>query len=233
MPQVIVSVKDSAEAHAALDVGVTWLDVKNPNAGSLGMAITNELSAISNLFSGKDLKLSAALGELAELVEIPKGWPWNRIEFVKVGMSKQADSHWGMKLDNLAREVRNLGSRLVIGAYADHRAAYSPPWKDCLEFAISRKMPAILVDTFCKNGLRLLDCLGIEEVKQAIEMARENSMQVALAGSLNLSSVKQLMRLEPSFFAARGAFCREGDRSGGFDSTIIKDWLSVVQNFSN
>lgn len=233
MPRLIVSVKDSAEAHEALDVGVTWLDVKNPTAGSLGMAITNELSDISNLHSVQDWKLSAALGELAELVEIPKSWPWNRIEFVKVGMSKQVDSDWGVKLDNLAREVKNLGSRLVIGAYADHRSAYSPPWKDCLEFAISRKMPAFLIDTFRKDGVRLQDCIGLEEVKQAIGRARENSMQVALAGSLNLSSVKQLLNLEPSFFAARGAFCRAGDRSGGFDSTMIKEWLSVVQNFSN
>lgn len=233
MPRLIVSVKDSSEAIAALEVGVTWLDVKNPTAGSLGMAITNELSDISNLPSVRDWKLSAALGELAELEEVPKGWPWNRIEFAKVGMSKQADSHWGMKVDNLAREVKNLGSRLVIGAYADHRSAGSPSWKDCFEFAISRKMPAILIDTFRKDGLRLLDSIGLEEVEQAIGRARENSMHVALAGSLNLSSVKKLLNLEPSFFAARGAFCREGDRSGGFDSIIIKEWLSLVQNFSN
>ena len=233
MPRVIVSVKDRIEAAEALQVGATWLDVKDPSSGSLGMASAKELSAIAKLNSDRDWKLSAALGELADLNEIPEDWPWERIEFVKVGMSGLANGDWGLKMDRLGHALQNKFCSLVIGVYADHVAANSPPWKACLEYAIGRQMPAILIDTFSKNGVRLMDLLDVEQIKLAIRMAHEHSIDIALAGSLDLPSVERLLDLGPSFFAARGAFCREGDRSGEFDASRIRNWLSVVQNCAN
>lgn len=232
MPRVIVSVKDRMEAASALEAGSTWLDVKDPASGSLGQASSKELSAIADLIAGRELVLSAALGELAETELIPEDWPWSRLEFVKVGLARQVDSQWQEKLDNLAQEIRKRGSQLVIGVYADRVAAGSPPWTTCLDYAISRKMPAILIDTHTKNSLRLLDYLNMGEVEQIIRLARENSIAVALAGSLDLRSAKRLLKLDPSFLAARGAFCQQG-RSGGFDPHRVRDWLSLLQISAN
>ncbi len=69
MPQLLVSVRNAAEAIAAVEGGADIIDVKEPNRGSLGCAapaVIREIGAVvrGSLFSQRPL--SVALGELTE-----------------------------------------------------------------------------------------------------------------------------------------------------------------------
>lgn len=229
MARLIVSVKDRNEAMEALKAGATWLDVKDPGSGSLGRASTQELSEIVKMAGCQGCLVSAALGELSELEKVPENWPWSQLELVKVGLAGQLASPWAMRVDELAHEIKTLGSCLVIGVYADYKSAQSPPWLHCLDYAINRKMPAVLIDTFWKNGRRLPEIMGSGELERMAGMARANSIGLALAGSLDLATAKKLIPLNPAFFAARGAFCEGGDRNSGIVASRVREWLSLTQ----
>jgi uncharacterized protein (UPF0264 family) len=64
-PQLLVSVRDVAEAEAALAGGADIIDIKEPRRGALGMA---DAAMIAEIVACVDRRVpvSAALGELRE-----------------------------------------------------------------------------------------------------------------------------------------------------------------------
>lgn len=224
MTRLLVSVKNLHEAQTARAAGVVWLDVKDPDAGSLGQASSLELQSIAqDLDHG--MLLSAALGELADLNSLPVDWPWPRLNLVKIGLAGMAHSSWPMRVAPIMEQVTQLGSTLVLGAYADHGRAMAPSPDDVLAFAIQAGMPALLIDTWCKDGTRLPDWLDSARISELLVRAKAAGIELALAGSLDSASAKRLLPLQPAWLAVRGAVCRKGVRTDGIDSDRVKWWL--------
>lgn len=93
--QLLVSVRDAAEAAVASQAGVDIIDVKEPSQGPLGFAgvdaITSVLSAVSDV-----AKVSAALGECSEwptealgVANATKGFQ-TALSYVKLGLAGMA-----------------------------------------------------------------------------------------------------------------------------------------------
>ncbi|MFM7110833.1 MAG: (5-formylfuran-3-yl)methyl phosphate synthase [Planctomycetota bacterium] len=233
MTRLIVSVRNHGESIEALKAGHVWIDVKNPALGSLGQAPGDELEAIAEKLNGSTVPVSAALGELRMLKEFPESWPWKRIRFAKVGLEGCRGSFWQNSARKVDQTLRDMGTRLVLGAYADCERAMSPDLHDCVEMAIELSMPAILIDTCYKDKGGLLDYITFDRLQKIMESAQRNGTAVALAGSLTKTSVQAVLNLRPDYIAARGAFCVGSDRMATIEYKKVKEWLDFLAVSSN
>jgi uncharacterized protein (UPF0264 family) len=226
-PQLLVSVRDSLEAEAALSGGADLIDVKEPARGSLGRADEANLDAIRNVVAGRR-PVSAALGELCDFDRItPRGFDYVKCGLANIGFD------WRTRWSTFQTEVSPAAA--VIVAYADWRCAVAPDVEDVIAFACERPGAVLLIDTCCKDkniqGRRatLLDWLPLPDLRNAIERIHQARGRIALAGSLSLASIAQIRELEPDWIAVRGAACADNDRKAGVDRERVRQIKNLLQ----
>jgi uncharacterized protein (UPF0264 family) len=200
---LLVSVRNAAEAEAALSGGATLIDVKEPRRGALGRAADATIAAVVRSVAGRSL-VSAALGELMEGESLPGV---AGLAFVKWGLAG-AQVDWRQRLAAQAAQLE--GSKAVAVAYADWERAAAPRPEAVATFAIEADCGAFLLDTWKKDGRTLLDWLPIERIAVLCHECRAEGVPVALAGSLNAAHIETLRPLAPTWFAVRGAVCVAG-----------------------
>src|SRR5215470_13464040 len=88
MTQLLVSVRNVAEARSALDGGCDILDLKEPERGPLGMADATTIAAVIDCVQNSRLRIpiSAALGEVIDW-SAERSVPLlsTRIDYLKLG----------------------------------------------------------------------------------------------------------------------------------------------------
>jgi uncharacterized protein (UPF0264 family) len=235
--QLLVSVRSADEAQAALDGGADVIDVKEPRNGPLGRATDAVLAEVVKAVAGRK-PVSAALGELAEAVD-PCVVPG--VSFVKCGLAGLGGrSHWQRQLAALRAHMARLPDppAVVAVAYADWKKARAPAWSDVADVALRQPGGVLLVDTFDKtlqalgNNSRpasLLDCLAVQEVRQLCARARAGGVRLALAGSLRLPHILQLVDARPTWFAVRGAVCDSNDRDGAVHALMVQSLAELLR----
>jgi (5-formylfuran-3-yl)methyl phosphate synthase len=228
-PGLLVSVRSAAEALSALAGGVDVIDVKEPNRGSLGAADDNTISAIVRVVNGR-APVSAALGELIDLIELPNGDPaWTLVDGVslfKIGLAGSAalddwQTRWRHVVDRLA-STSNSNPQAVAVVYADWRAAQSPSPRDVLHAAAQCRSPALLIDTWDKSSGTLFDHWPAGELQAFLSKVRSHEISVVLAGSLSAQNVTAAARLAPDLVAVRTAAC-EGGRTGTVSEIRVRE----------
>lgn len=230
-PQLLVSVRSSREAEAAIAGGADIIDVKEPSHGSLGRADSTTLDAIRRAVAGRRL-LSAALGELAEFDNAgPDGF-----DFVKCGLAK-LDGDWRLAATRFQHSVRT--AKAVVVAYADWQCAQAPPIDDVIDFACSLSQPVLLIDTCCKDqtmhGRRatLTDWMPQPWIAAAIDRLHAAGGRIALAGSLTLDDIDRLRCLDPDWIAVRGAACDGSDRAAEVDAERVRQIKTLLDSPEN
>jgi uncharacterized protein (UPF0264 family) len=229
---LLVSVRCSVEAAAAVDGGAALVDIKEPARGSLGRADLETMRAVIAAVAGRR-PVSAALGEWAEQ---PGSIPDFALTHVKWGLAGCArNPDWRRSLGQLLE--RRQPPRLVLVAYADYQCARAPSIEDV--FALAREHPGsvMLVDTHCKeasNILRkvrptLLDWLPGEWVVDLCGRCREAHVKIALAGSLGVAEIRALLPARPDWFAVRGAVCADGDRQGSVQAEKVRCLANLLR----
>lgn len=222
MTGLLVSVRNVAEARAALRGGADLIDVKEPHHGSLGAAwpqIWQEIRAAMPA----NVPLSAALGELLDdsaermssTAEQLAGY-----QFAKIGLAgcrQLADwkTRWRRVLAGLP-----LSTAPVAVIYADWNSAGAPAPEEVLRAAQEAHCAAVLIDTYAKDRGGLIAHLTRDELAELMHAARKSRFKIVLAGSLTLSLARDLLPLAPDFFAVRGAVCR-GGRTGIVDEALV------------
>ncbi len=241
-PRLLVSVRSASEATLAKSLGVEWIDLKNPDAGSLGAAdalVAQEVAKVLKLESSSPVQLSsAAAGELGHDPLVAGLMLSRYFPLVKVGLAELAGTmDWQTKLRTFSQQLSGAGSQIVPVIYADYRHCSAPSPQDVLSAAaslepscnlVSSKARYILVDTHTKDGRRLLDCLTQAELASIVQDAVMIGRQVVLAGSLALSDLPSLLKLPVAAIAVRGAVC-EGDRRSELSPRKVRQWLELVQ----
>jgi len=230
--KLVISVRSPDEAQMALEAGADVIDVKEPSRGSLGAADAQTLQAIIRRVAAR-APLSAALGELCEAQQTGGGDAQPPVvpadlslaKFGLAGCGKLVDwqGRWERALGRFPREVAAVG---VV--YADWPAACAPPPRQVIESAQRFGCRVVLVDTYKKVGRGLLDHWTLDEVGTLIETCRDRGLQVALAGSLTLETLADVLPLAPDYVAVRGAAC-EGQRSGVICSRRVQQLSDVVR----
>jgi (5-formylfuran-3-yl)methyl phosphate synthase len=219
--RLLVSVRSGSEVRPALAGGADIIDAKEPSRGSLGAVRPEVLGEIAGLVPS-DIPLSVALGdltapEIAGAVASVDGIVGARTElYVKLGLAGASDprdaERRAMAATAATRRTRNP-VLLVLVAYADHRAAESPPPDVVTQVAIETGADAILLDTHAKDGRDLFHYVGEAGLRAWVERTKDEMLIVAVAGSLTESHIHRIARMPADVVGVRGAACG-GTRSG-------------------
>lgn len=248
-PRLLVSVRNPAEAEAALAGGCDLLDIKEPAHGALGMAAPATIAAIvvriRSLHSS--VPVSVALGEVAEwegMQTVPR-LP-AQIEYLKLGTAGLgtaglgAEAGWAPRLvevmHRFARGERETASdgkcasvKWITVGYADWEIARAPSPEEVIEGARECGSAGILIDTFSKKHGRLFDWLSIERLESLAALARRDGLEFALAGRLQISDLPRLALVGPDITGIRTAACRTGIRTGEVDVAAVRRFREALQ----
>ncbi len=230
-PGLLISVRNRAEADAALAGGATIIDVKEPDNGALGRADRGELAGVLATVAGRR-PVSAALGELpVHDPDLPKDLA--SLSFIKWGLAgwRERKSAWKDRLQHLREQVESESPcRVVAVAYADWKLAGAPPWLDVARFTVANRFSVLLIDTWRKDGRCLLDWISVKELEQLRTLTRGVGVKLALAGSLNEAKIRELASVAPDLFAVRGAACTQGRRDGSVESLRVREFVELIES---
>jgi (5-formylfuran-3-yl)methyl phosphate synthase len=227
--KLLVSVRSSAEAEAALRGGADWIDLKEPASGALGALSAQAAKEIIELVDGL-ANISAAAGELLD-------WPTSParellqiagIRQLKLGLSGCCTLAWREKWLTAQRETAAAGKELVAVAYADDVAADSPAPANVAALAISASCRWLLVDTFDKRSGGLLACLASAELGALFRCVRERGVTTAAAGRLTPVAIAGLPLETIDVVAVRSAACG-GDRGGTVRAEHVATLRQLLQ----
>jgi (5-formylfuran-3-yl)methyl phosphate synthase len=231
IPDLLVSVRNLAEARAAIDAGCDRLDVKEPLRGPLGMADDDVIAGIAALSletPGRDrIPCSVALGEMEEFraatspYVLPRG-----VTDIKLGPARARTlERWVDGWQNVMGRFDATpceSTRRVAVAYADWQEAAAPPPESILSAAIELGADAFLIDTCRKEAGGLRDILSHQELMQLATTSHRAGLKLALAGSLRLGDIAALVDFGPDVIAVRGAACHGGRRSSAVSSECVR-----------
>lgn len=231
-PQLLVSVRNDAEARTAAAGGADWLDLKEPARGPLG-AVDAATAAAVAIAAPPGVRLSAAAGEWRDWREGagPALLAAPRIELIKLGLAGlghamhdpfQATDELVARVAPVAREVAAAGKRLVLAGYADFTAAGAPDPAVVCDASAQLGLPWVLIDTFDKSAGRLLDHMPPELLASWSADCRAAGLQVAVAGRLRASDLPLLPREFVDVVGVRSAACG-GDRGGQVAASAVQD----------
>jgi uncharacterized protein (UPF0264 family) len=224
---LLVSVQNCEEAKLARKVGVDWIDLKNPAGGPLGAPHLDMALRVSQSLSGFS-NTSVAAGELVvhgteELVTHLSQW----FPYIKVGLSHCADNGcWQMQLISLSRSAERFGAKIIPVIYADYLECQAPPPCDVLQLADRLSAPYVLIDTYHKDGRRLLDCTTLDALQEHLAQCERIGCRLVLAGSLALSDLPQLSRLPVEAIGVRGAVCST-ERDSQICERKLREWVEL------
>ena len=230
-PQLLVSVRSSTEAEAALEGGAQLIDVKEPRHGSLGRADEAVIVDVIERVAGRR-PVSAALGELAN-PEQARPYPRPGLAYGKWGLSgmgKEAD--WQHLWQDARRRVAavHAACQVVLVAYADWPRAAAPSVAAVSAFAREQAGGVLLVDTFVKAPRHtLLHQMPPEEICRLCASCRAAGVRVALAGSLGAAEIERLKPARPDWFAVRGAACAGDRREAAVSARKVRELVGLLQ----
>lgn len=230
MTRLLVSVRSAAEAEAALSGGASVIDVKEPTRGALGRADDGVIADVISAVAGR-APVSAALGELRDRPGENLPWPLPSLSFVKCGLNGCAGDYWWQSAtDALAGAVREAAPscRMAVVAYADWRRAEAPPPDEVCTFVRSRPGWGLLLDTWGKDGLTLLDWMSRVEIDRICRVCRDAGVTIALAGSLRRGLIRTLKPTAPDWFAVRGAACEGLHRTAAVDADRVRELVQLL-----
>lgn len=235
-PQLLVSVRDVAEARSALAGGADLIDVKEPAAGPLGRSGRETIEAVAALVrrQAPDTPVSAALGELPECLVRPEPLDYS-VDYLKIGLAG-AGPAWRDELDLLRdRSIRSgdaFGPRWIAVAYADWQRAAAPEPAVILEYALEADCPGLLVDTYGKGGEGLLRHLPAAALEDLIRTAHDEGLFVALAGQVRESDLAELVGCDPDILAVRTSVCAAGERRGPVAEPSVREFRRRLHDAS-
>ena len=229
MTGLLVSVRDAAEAEAALRGGAALIDVKEPLHGSLGAASPEVWQQVRNVVP-PNVPCSAALGELTDITDEQvdhwrstlAGYQYAKLGLAGCGEMSNWQRRWQAILHELPPETRP-----VAVVYADWQSACAPSPDKTLSAAIENSCSALLIDTFDKSCGSISTYFSLQELKHFLSAARFANLTTVLAGSLTPALIRELLPLEPDFLAVRGAVCR-GGRTGTVDESLVADLVQML-----
>lgn len=234
--KVLVSPVSLEEARVAADLGADIIDIKNPAEGSLGAQTPGVIQEIAECMHARGVQVSATLGDLpfkpgtAALAAF--GMAYLPVDYMKVGLqgARSADEARAM-LDAVQSAVRLVRTNVsvVAAGYADYRRFGGLSPADLLRAAAATRCPVVMLDTAIKNGSSLFDEMSYAEIETFVRAARQEQLQIALAGSLGLQHLSSIQMLSPDILGVRGAMCLESNRLNSIDALTGRAFLRAVR----
>lgn len=230
MTKLLASVRNLAEARAALAGGADIIDLKEPSQGALG-AVEPELASRVVDFVAARVPVSATVGDL----------PWRAdvlapavammaatgVDYVKIGLFPSSMTK-SLRASDWVEEVRQVLAQARLQAAAQPAklvavlfADLAPDFGVVSAFA-EAGFAGVMLDTADKSRGGLCDHLRHSELSAFCKRAREYELLLGLAGSLRTHDVAALLPLAPDYLGFRGALCKGDDRVACIASARIR-----------
>lgn len=219
--RLLVSVRSAEEAREAVAGGADIVDAKEPAHGALGAVEPAVLQAIAAVVPA-EMPLSLALGDCHRPEEgvasvraaIELLGPARAERYLKLGFHGVTDPEVLDEIVGAAvAAAAGSGFGIVAAAYADHAVTGGPALETVTAAAARHRAAGVLVDTWGKDGGSLLDRIEADALRQWAARARSLGLLTAVAGSLTLESVAQVVDSGADVVGVRGAAC-DGGRGG-------------------
>ncbi len=247
---LLVSVRDAAEAAAALEGGAAIIDVKEPRHGPLGAAEPEAIAAVARVV-GTRRPWTMACGDLGVEGSCGRGMDpagpsepvaaaiRSRLDrvlallepssvppaAVKVGLAGAAGPDWQRRL-RAVFESLPAGSDRVAVAYADWQRAGAPPPQEVIAAAGGLGCSVLLLDTFDKAADGLFGCCPPGMPAAWVAAARAAGLTVAVAGRIAPAEIPAAWALGPHVVALRSAVCFNG-RDGAVQADLVRRAVSL------
>lgn len=224
-PRLLVSVRSAREAHEAIAGGCDILDVKEPSRGALGRPDADVISKVVEVASqaGRHMPVTAALGELCDpansLPDVAQSL--HKLSLFKAGLARMRGVCWSERFTKLERQCAHVAPLIPV-AYADAVRAQSPSPAEVVAWAMDHQLPAVLVDTYVKDGRGLWEWLTPGSIADWTADCRANGVLLGVAGALRPIDLYRLQAPLPHVVAIRGAACRSGDRDAQVDRQRVR-----------
>jgi uncharacterized protein (UPF0264 family) len=220
MTGLLVSVRNTDEAQQALAGGADVIDVKEPTRGALGAADPQVWADVRRA-TPSNVSVSVALGELTDDDIAERAACVRRVQYAKVGLAGCLGlASWQRSWERVLARLPAETERVAVG-YADHRTAHAPDPFEVLRAASKVNCRTLLLDTFAKDQGDLFDHLDDDQLTRLARECHTAGIALALAGSLQLSSIDHALSFAPALVAVRGAACL-GDRNGTVCHQLVK-----------
>ena len=209
--QLLISVKNVAEALLVLEAGVDIIDLKDPDfgaLGALGLQLTKQIiQAIRHQQSSSELAhnqpyFSAAVGDQAIdlnslIVDIEARHALG-LDMIKIVVSKLFyDGHFVRKMQSLT----DKGIKLVAVFFADEPLNW-----DLLPTLKQIGFFGAMLDTQNKQH-NLLQVLTSEALQHFTQICHQHHLQSGLAGSLQAQHIAKLTQFNSTYIGFRGGAC--------------------------
>ncbi len=225
MTQLLISIKNVAEALLVLEAGVDIIDLKDPNIGALGalelpltqqivQAICNQQS--SGKYTENSSLVSAAVGEqhidLNSLIVDIEARHALGLDMIKIVVSELFyDAHFVSKMQSLT----NKGIKLVAVFFAD----------EVLDLALLPTLKKVgffgaMLDTKTKQK-NLLQVQTSDDLQIFTQICHQYDLQSGFAGSLQSQHIASLVQYDPTYIGFRGGVCEDLARKSDLSSTKV------------
>jgi uncharacterized protein (UPF0264 family) len=233
-PYLLVSVRNGAEATAALTGGCDILDVKDPHLGAMGYAGEVAINEVIAAIGERNTALSVAAGEVLDWQHRTVPQLSERVGFAKMGLAGLGhDREWRKRLSETCErfdESRELPILWIAVAYADYEAAHAPHPLDVFESAQKLDCAGILIDTWSKSDRTVFDYMSVGTLHAMMADASLRLMSGALAGRLQHSQIQLAVDVHPTIIAVRSAACRQQDRRLEVDADAVRALHQEIQS---
>ena len=206
MTQLLISVKNVAEALIALDAGADIIDLKDPSIGALG-ALDAVLSLqIVHAINGRAI-ISATIGEqhasLNALIASIEARAKLGVDIIKIAVPKFFNEpEFLLEITQLT----NNGIKIVAVLFADEPIELSLLDK-CQQMGVF----GALLDTNNKQQ-NLLQVQSQGDLQMFTQKCNLHQLQCGFAGSLRPQDIADLINFYPTFIGFRGGVCENNLR---------------------
>ncbi len=234
-PQLLISVANLSEASIVQAAGVRLIDIKNPDAGSLGKAESRLIAEICNALANANITLSAALGELATWKPADTENLPENLTYLKMGLSGMRDlsawqDRWCAAQKTIQKQKPHLNATWIAVAYVDADLAHAPCIEEVIEAAKLLNCGGILFDTYHKSNKRFFDYMTIPQLSAHLNTIHTANMLCAVAGRLQLEDIPHILKAQPDILALRSAACEQHNRQSGICSDALKNVIRTFQD---
>jgi uncharacterized protein (UPF0264 family) len=213
---LLISVRDSDEARAAVAGGADIVDAKDPAGGALGGLPAATLRAIRDALPA-GTPFTVALGDAptaADVAERLAGLRPGEVQFVKAGFAGlTSEAEVRRVLAGVREAIAFLAPcQLVAVAYADWESAGAPSPAMVVAAAVAEGVGGVLLDTAGKDSGRLTEIVPHGALAAFTAAASSAGLLVALAGSLTEEDLAAVIMAGAQVVGIRGAAC-DGERT--------------------
>ena len=226
MTGMLASVNSLEEAELVLAGNVDIIDLKEPNAGSLGALPVETVKAIFAAVNGQR-PVSATIGDLPMQPELilsaVKPMAETGVDYIKIGCYPNGDTH--SVIASLSRIA--VHQKLIAVVFAD--TGVDLALIECLKQA---GFCGVMLDTLDKSKGALPAILTLHQIEQFVKYAHDRQLICGLAGALRLPDIPLLLPYKPDYLGFRGALCKQNKRTDRIDPWAVRQICKMIAEYS-